>query len=876
MRRHFFEWLNSRFDPRFKAYREARLIYEAYINKLNVQFHALAPKHCIDASQDLQLRRAELLYRQAIELSRKSAALHDVATGLYQLGMLQHLQGRIHQACQSFERSVKILKELPHSDLENQAILSGCCYHLGIISCRNGHIEEGKSLISDSLRIDELLNDSYGITASRSALAKCEEITAIDIGIDEGSEDLDMGLGPSTKGNDMGADAHSGRSTSGSAQENSYRDYENNSPQNNQDDIPINLKSQNNVVWLLSHSVEANDKLFTNLEQLAGQINQKLIIYREAFGRSLTDKSTPQSLEHNEKLCAAIVIIEKEGLGNPDFRYWLKWCIANVADKEDFRLFVYLHDLTDAEIYGLAKSDDLLANLIDTVQMSESTAPEHLHHALRSYLQQLDGLRSAAIWRKLRIISAVYLGRVATGIQIFCGALLTASIFTYAVREDLVISLLSGSSKQSFAVISGIVLFPVIITPMYLLLSGNAAANFLLRNNPRVIPWLISFVVLAPATISLPQHVGAPVSYIALGIYAGILLELTRRKGVLAQRKGLSLKNALKAIKSQFFPRYLLKSISDRSRDLMHNPLFSEHTPRVFISYTRSSDWSRRCSLELHNMLQKAGAKSFLDRESIEEGSSWRTHLNLSITDANVFIVVIDRHSVTRDWVAAEIMTAMAGKQLTGLPEIIVLIEPNMIKTTEMLPVFSALLEGYGSPQKQGDPRLIAVGDSTLQTLVLDLSHRFRTLSVFPRQLSSLFMFITIPLVFIGTIGSFLGWPSAIFAYLQYWQKYDSAAILLSLGILKVAYLLCGYWLGFISRLALASWFEVKNSNPTLLTIIQVVPCIGLAGLLDVWSSSVGHLIIGWAFVLCYTGWLLGSLFISNVISNRSDLNKLK
>ncbi|MBI5222838.1 TIR domain-containing protein [Candidatus Micrarchaeota archaeon] len=883
MFQHFFEWFKSRSDPRFKAYREARLIYEAYLHKLHIQFDSLTLQHCKDAYHDAELHKAELLYRQAVELSRKTSALHDVATGLYQLGMLQHLQGRINQAIQSFEESIKILKELPHAARENQATLSSCYYHLGIISCHKGCIKEGKSLINKSLGIDEALNDIYGITAGRSALSKCENMASINVMIDE--EIGEVGIGTDAlnidKKTPFGADLNYRTSKLKSTQEASSHARENLSTHNNEDDVQISLKSRNNVVWLLSYSTGANDRFFMHLEQLTGQISQNLIISIAAFGSSSREKATLQALEHNERLCAAIIIIEKDGLKNDDFRYWLNWCIENVADKDDFRLFVYLDNFAVEEIVRLANSGDkLLANLIDTVQLLESTTPEHLRDTLKSYLQKLDGLRDASIWRKLRVTSGVFMGRVATGIQISCGALLAAAIITYVLKEEVVISLLSGTSKQLFAVIAGIILFPVLLTPMYPLFRGISAANLLLRNNPRVIRWLVLFAVLAPAAISLPQRSGASGSYIALGVSAGILLELTRRKGILSQREGLSLGNALNVNKIQFLPRYLLKSISERARDLMYNPLFSETSPKVFISYTRSSDWSKGYSLELYKMLQNAGVKSFLDRESIGEGSSWRTQLNRSIAEANVFIAVIDRYSVTRDWVAAEIITALTGKRLTGLPELIVLIEPQIIELTddqmlpEMLPVFNALLQEYGAPQKQGNPRLIVVSDSTLQTVVSGLSHRFRTLSVFPHELSMLLMFLTIPLVSIGPIGSFFGWPAALFAYLQYWQKYDSAAILASLGILTFTYLMCGYWLGFIGRLTMASWFEVKHKNPATLTKVHIFSCIGLAGLLAVWSSSVNALILGWAIVLCYTGWLTGNLFISNILSSRADLNR--
>jgi membrane protein YqaA with SNARE-associated domain len=128
--------------------------------------------------------------------------------------------------------------------------------------------------------------------------------------------------------------------------------------------------------------------------------------------------------------------------------------------------------------------------------------------------------------------------------------------------------------------------------------------------------------------------------------------------------------------------------------------------------------------------------------------------------------------------------------------------------------------------------------------------------------------------VTIGPIGLIFGLIAALFAYLQYWDKVDSSAILSFWGVLTVAYLICGYWLGFTARLSIASRFEVRHTNVKALTWMHILSSIGFFGILAVWYVDVPKLIVGWAVALCGIGWLMADLFVGRVRQEKPDFGR--
>jgi hypothetical protein len=193
--------------------------------------------------------------------------------------------------------------------------------------------------------------------------------------------------------------------------------------------------------------------------------------------------------------------------------------------------------------------------------------------------------------------------------------------------------------------------------------------------------------------------------------------------------------------------------------------------------------------------------------------------------------------------------------------------KPNCEK--KILPVFKFVLSKYTTFKttfKKSCIRFIVMKESAIEILASMLKpDHLGMVSVFPSRLAIIFYFLSMPFVFIGTIGTFFAIPAFIFSLLHYGNKIHLNVILSSWGIFPVVYLLCAYWLGFMTRLIFAARFEVKFKNKKIATGIQIFSSISFLFILGVLTPYVSDLMIGWGMALCCSGWLLGNFFIKGV-----------
>jgi tetratricopeptide (TPR) repeat protein len=162
--------------PRYAIFREGRRLYEEYceekLTPAQKDFSSLAEPDFSEAASDQRLKLAETLYREALELCGQDNAYHDIAVACYQLGLLFHLQGRLHESEAFCMQGLEIADSLPFLNDAEVQLISGCCYHLGILAARNGRKDEAKQLLNRSLRLDESLSDFSGAGLTRKALAQ--------------------------------------------------------------------------------------------------------------------------------------------------------------------------------------------------------------------------------------------------------------------------------------------------------------------------------------------------------------------------------------------------------------------------------------------------------------------------------------------------------------------------------------------------------------------------------------------------------------------------------------------------------------------------------------------------------------------------------
>ncbi len=160
-------------EARFALFRDARALY---LETMRVELFAQKNAYewtegdFAEARADQRLAQSESLYLESLALCRSENAWHDAAVTCFQLGMLYHMQGRFAEAEASLAEGLEIGDSLPALDESDVELISGCCYHLGIMASRKGQTEAAKEMLERSKRLDESLGDLAAAALTRNAL----------------------------------------------------------------------------------------------------------------------------------------------------------------------------------------------------------------------------------------------------------------------------------------------------------------------------------------------------------------------------------------------------------------------------------------------------------------------------------------------------------------------------------------------------------------------------------------------------------------------------------------------------------------------------------------------------------------------------------
>lgn len=355
--------------------------------------------------------------------------------------------------------------------------------------------------------------------------------------------------------------------------------------------------------------------------------------------------------------------------------------------------------------------------------------------------------------------------------------------------------------------------------------------------------------------------------WIWFGIALGISLDAIRRYRKQAKRDMFSLRSEIATLPGYTLLHAITKVIANYTPNPWSCPLLPDYSARVFISYIHSSEWANGIVTELRKNLKTFSAECFLDMFDIYNGSSWRRQLHNKMADANVFIAIVDEFSIHKEWPAAEMETALAGRYLTGMPEIIILIKPKHPQEAkkENMPVFNAIFQA-GSRRINSPVKIMEVKDGTIHMLASGFTRdHFSTVGIIPGLLSNWFRSLVLkPVNIIGSIGSFLGIPFLIAAWLSVCKIVDLQGFLVSTHLLNPVFLLLGFWLGFTLRLLLGSLFEVPHNDADTkrLGMINLIAVLGFAAMIIILLTKIPDIILAWMVLLFVNGYFAAKAFL--------------
>lgn len=628
-------------------------------------------------------------------------------------------------------------------------------------------------------------------------------------------------------------------------------------------------------VWIISGTATAGNDFLTGLRGESPSWPRPVKFTSVSFSETNSGSCDPQRLLRAGRVSAAVLLLDPECISMPNCEQWVRTCIQTVARRDDFRLFVHLQNMARADLVTAGEQRAALADLLDTVQIPDVLDVAASRDCLTRYLSELADIRNAATWWRLKRRIEITLGWGAGA-----GQMLAAGIAALMLAMELVGGRENLASWVSAWHVPLAVMVGLPVSAALVVIASQFARLYVPGSGALGKTLLALAFAAVPFEMIIVLHLSP--GWVALGVAGGIVLDVLRRRGYQAWLAQVDIDGSASTACDQALPTVIQEALAGQPPDPLRYPVLPQEEPRVFVSYARQPSWGAGVARSLYDGLRAAGIRNtFLDAHDIEPGSGWRKTLNRALGDANVFISLADQASVVRGWPAAELESALRRQRLSGLPQIIVLVDPRLAadQMVALQAVFAGSLHLLQEAPDPDKPRVIVVKENSLDTVVRGLQFPYyRSLAALPEGLGQLVRLVAnqISLVMssIGTSGLLVGWLALGLAALQILGRLDTAAWLAPRGLLAPAMVLCGFWLGYLARLTIYARFELRHSNSQMVSAQHALSVTGFCALAVLWLPHVPALAVAWSAVLASTAWIAAGSFMFYVGTQKPELKR--
>lgn len=510
-----------------------------------------------------------------------------------------------------------------------------------------------------------------------------------------------------------------------------------------------------------------------------------------------------------------ILILTREAIADPRLSSIVSACQEAMTLRQDFRLFVRLKGLSLEDLQQMALEFGAVADIIDSVHLAEYGGhPPDLAQTVHNHLADLERIWDVVRYQRLKRLAM----RAAAFVHVLFIASWGVGWAYWSFRPS---AAMSGPWAPFLLVVLGVLFSASLLALLANGLGWQTAG--MLRMGSIVFPVWVARVT--SPTVMLRQW-----RFIIAGLFLGLLLDASRRMLAGEKRRSARLEGPEECA--------LPAAIGRPGWTFLANAPILGAGSRIFLSYSRSSEWGREVARDLHREFARLRIVSFLDTEEIPVGSSWRHRLQDALGCCTVFIALYDQHTAERHWPLAELVAACKGQAYAAQPSIIIIKHPGLdVSSIPGKP--GALLRQVLANDGRINPallRIISFGPYTTKHVVQGI--RDANFSLVGPDLSGILTFLLGPLRIaggsVGPFGTMVGWL-ILFVWLILHMchvrspDWASSATLVYLGVLLLA-----YWVGFVARLAIASRFELKETQEIVRTqvAIQLGAVWGLCGVL--------------------------------------------
>ena len=451
----------------------------------------------------------------------------------------------------------------------------------------------------------------------------------------------------------------------------------------------------------------------TDILYITGNISQCDSIFKELSGVvNHIEQCTEESFLKKKNISAKAVFypVQLAQIQDEQFSRIVDKVLQkfNQAGGLSFRFYLYPLNFSPAMFTTMIddRHYESLDRLTDVVHIEPSCSLEELKQHIRIFLKTRAEVRRFHMYRTMEALFLLLLG-IAAKIVSVCAFILIYAWFMIKTKWIPEVTMPENFS-DILSIAAGIAAAPALIYLQFMIRHrGVRLADSINRSNEFNIDVVYKILIFMGCGYTIYFYYVTPINILL--VFGYILFGVVVNAATRQYYEGIRVLT-LKAMKAEAHTKHeshLPKSLLLNNTSVIHRfrriPLFSsgDSVPRIFCSYTHSSDWAKLKVRELYNELSNHRIDCFVDKYGIAPGSSWRHQLRQSMVDADYVICFCDKISIQKPWPASELETAVRLRKISSKPNIIAITPKDLDDTAyRKLPIFEQLYVNEGEPMR--------------------------------------------------------------------------------------------------------------------------------------------------------------------------------
>lgn len=175
MFKHIYEWMSAKSGSRHENFIKGKRYLEQYRPDITCSsFEEMierAEELFTDARNNLNLEEAEKCFMEAMKESKDVTRYDDVATALYQLGIVKMRQGKYEEAFGKFNEAVEMSRNSVKSS--KHRFISDCFYYMGMNAIFHKQFAQAEEYLLEALDIAKIHGTGKDASAVQELLTFC-------------------------------------------------------------------------------------------------------------------------------------------------------------------------------------------------------------------------------------------------------------------------------------------------------------------------------------------------------------------------------------------------------------------------------------------------------------------------------------------------------------------------------------------------------------------------------------------------------------------------------------------------------------------------------------------------------------------------------